>query len=300
MKKVGDLISYANIDNMKQESVYMLSKEKHIQDFLRKNGLKPSIIFDYWVEFLDFNDDYYQCLNCKGLNNCLKDNIGLKKTLVYSEGQVHLDLSACEFGKSIERRREIEKQYIVKNVNDDLIFTDITSLDMVKNIASQSVNNKNAFMNVVACAKTESFKGLYLYGSIESDKTRLFAGMAYELAKKDKTIAFVHFPTYLIELKNSFSSGENTFALDKLMNAQYLILDSIGEENVTAWSRDEILLTVLSYRLLNNLPTFFTSIYTFKELLDIYTLKAKDNSDKIRAKTLVSKIKALTTEIKID
>ena len=44
MKKVGDMIKSANIDNMKQESVYMLSKEKHIQEFLRHSGLKPSVI----------------------------------------------------------------------------------------------------------------------------------------------------------------------------------------------------------------------------------------------------------------
>ncbi len=300
MKKVGQMIKNTNIDNMKQESVYMLSKEKHIQEFLKNNGLKPSDIFDYWVEFLDYNDDYHQCLKCSGLHECTKDNIGLKKDLAYRENAVSLELSTCIFARGMARKRDIEKQYVVKNVSDDLLFTDIKSLNIVKNIGTMPANTTKAVSAVVDCAALKSFKGLFLYGSIESEKTKLFAGMACELAKKGKEIGFVHFPTYLLDLKSSFSSGENTYAIDKLMNAEYLILDSIGEENVTPWSRDEILLTVLSYRLLNNLPTFFTSMYTFKELEEIYKLKVKDSSDKIRAKTLVSKIKALSYEVMID
>ena len=117
------------------------------------------------------------------------------------------------------------------------------------------------------------------------------------LAKKDKQIGFIHFPTYLIDLKASFSSGDNAYAMDKLLKVDYLLLDEIGEENITAWSRDEILLTILSYRLLNHLPTFFTSLYGYSELKKVYTLK---KGDEIRANTIISKLKALSIEIMLD
>ena len=81
------------------------------------------------------------------------------------------------------------------------------------------------------------------------------------------------------------------------MKVDYLFLDDIGEENVTAWSRDEILLTILSYRLLNRLPTFFTSMYGYKDLNKVYTIK---KGDEIRANTLTSKMKALSIEIMLD
>lgn len=67
------------------------------------------------------------------------------------------------------------------------------------------------------------------------------------------------------------------------------MLDGIGEENITAWSRDEILLTILSYRLLNHLPTFFTSMYGYKDLENVYTIKKSDIGDKIRARTIIQK-----------
>ena len=130
-----------------------------------------------------------------------------------------------------------------------------------------------------------------------SGKTTLLAGLMNSLAKKDKQIGFIHFPTYLIDLKASFSSGDNEYAMDKLLKVDYLLLDELGEENITAWSRDEILLTILSYRLLNHLPTFFTSMYGYNELKKVYTLK---KGDEIRANTIISKLKALSIEIMLD
>ena len=81
------------------------------------------------------------------------------------------------------------------------------------------------------------------------------------------------------------------------LKVDYLLLDELGEENITAWSRDEILLTILSYRLLNHLPTFFTSMYGYNELKKVYTLK---KGDEIRANTIISKLKALSIEIMLD
>lgn len=300
MIKVSDIVKSNDIDNMKQESVYMLSKQKHIQEFLKANGLKPSIINDYWVEFLDFNDDYNQCLNCSGLNQCPKDTVGLKKSLVYLDHNISLELSSCVYGKSFEKRRDIEKLYVIKNISDELLYTDFKSLDIVKGLKEQSVNNINTVRAVINTINTDnSNKGLFVYG-IDITKTKLLAGMALELVKKGKKVGFIHFPTYLLDLKASFSSSDSSNTVDKLMKVPYLIIDSIGEENVTAWSRDEILVSVLSYRLLNNLPTYFTSMYTLKELISIYTLNNRDTSDKLRAKTLVSKIKALSEEFMID
>lgn len=45
-----------------------------------------------------------------------------------------------------------------------------------------------------------------------------------------------------------------------------LLLDDIGAETVTNWSRDEILGTILQYRMENNLSTFITSNLNISEL----------------------------------
>lgn len=297
MIKIGDMLEQPEIQKMKQESIYALSKEKHIQEFLKTYHLNTSIMEDYWVEFLDYSDDYQLCQGCQSLDSCRKDNQGMKKNLVYRDGEIVLELESCLYGKALERKRLLLEKFVITNVNDDILLTDLPSLDIVKKANSLSPNGQNTLGHILKYLQTPSDKGLFLHGEMGTGKTTLLAGLMNSLAKKGKEIGFIHFPTYLIDLKASFSTGDNEYAMERLMKVDYLLLDGIGEENVTAWSRDEILLTILSYRLLNHLPTFFTSMYGYKDLKKVYTMK---KGDELRAKTIISKLKALSIEIMLD
>ena len=297
MIKIGDMLEQPEIQKMKRESIYALSKEKNIQEFLKTYHLNTSIMDDYWVEFLDYNDDYQLCQGCQSLQNCRKDNQGMKKNLVYRDGEVILELESCLYGKALERRRLLLEKFVITNVNDDIRLTDLTSLEIVKKANSLSPNGQNTLGHILKYLQEPNDKGLFLHGEMGTGKTTLLAGLMNSLAKKGKEIGFIHFPTYLIDLKASFSTGDTEYAMERLMKVDYLLLDGIGEENVTVWSRDEILLTILSYRLLNHLPTFFTSMYGYKDLKKVYTIK---KGDEIRANTIISKLKALSIEIMLD
>ena len=297
MIKIGDMLEQPEIQKMKRESIYALSKEKNIQEFLKTYHLNTSIMDDYWVEFLDYNDDYQLCQGCQSLQNCRKDNQGMKKNLVYRDGEVILELESCLYGKALERRRLLLEKFVITNVNDDILLTDLTSLEIVKKANSLSPNGQNTLGHILKYLQEPNDKGLFLHGEMGTGKTTLLAGLMNSLAKKGKEIGFIHFHTYLIDLKASFSTGDTEYAMERLMKVDYLLLDGIGEENVTVWSRDEILLTILSYRLLNHLPTFFTSMYGYKDLKKVYTIK---KGDEIRANTIISKLKALSIEIMLD
>lgn len=296
MIKVGDMMSMPKMDDMKKDSLLSLSKEKHIQKFLRENHLDTSIMNDYWVELLDYDNDYKTCINCPSLENCPKDSQGMKKNLVYRDGDIVLELESCHYGKRWEEKRLLLEKFVITNVNDEMMLTDLTKLDVLRK-QNLTDNEKIALAQIMKYMKTPTHQGFFLHGEMGCGKTTLLAGLMNALAKKGKEIGFIHFPTYLIDLKASFSHGGNEYALERLMKVEYLLLDGIGEENVTPWSRDEILLTILSYRLLNHLPTFFTSMYGYKDLNKVYTIK---KGDEIRANTLTSKMKALSIEIMLD
>ncbi|MBR6072899.1 MAG: primosomal protein DnaI, partial [Bacilli bacterium] len=72
----------------------------------------------------------------------------------------------------------------------------------------------------------------------------------------------------------------------------------IGAESVTAWSRDEVLQTILQYRMDEELPTFFTSNLTIDEL-ERHLSETKDNIDKVKARRIIERIKQLTDDIEI-
>lgn len=299
MIKVGEMIQTPQMNDMKKESLLSLSKEKHIQNFFKQNHLDMALMSEYWVELLDFNDDYKLCDNCPSLEKCPKDNQGMRKRLACYEGEIVLELESCLYGKQWENKRLLLEKFVITNVNEDMLLTDLKSLGILKK-EQLTDNEKRALAYIRKYEKDLSDQGLFLHGEIGSGKTTLLAGLMNSLAKKGKEIGFIHFPTYLVDLKASFSSGGNEYALEKLMKVEYLLLDGIGEENITPWSRDEILLTILSFRLLNHLPTFFTSMYGYKDLENVYTIKKSDSGDKIRAKTIIQKMKALSKEIMLD
>ena len=76
------------------------------------------------------------------------------------------------------------------------------------------------------------------------------------------------------------------------------MIDDIGAENVSAWGRDEILGTLLQYRMNENLPTFFTSNLNIDEL-ESHLAVTKDNNDKVKARRIIERIKYLTYDIEI-
>ena len=99
-------------------------------------------------------------------------------------------------------------------------------------------------------------KGLYLYGSFGCGKSYLVAAMFNELAKENIKSAIIFWPEYLRDLKDSFNSTYKNEFSDKfnlIKKAPLLLIDDIGAESVTSWSRDEILCPLLQYRMDENL-----------------------------------------------
>ena len=77
------------------------------------------------------------------------------------------------------------------------------------------------------------------------------------------------------------------------MNVEILLLDDIGAEYLTEWSRDEILEPILNYRMENNLATFFTSNYSIDELEKHFSL----GGNSLRSRRILDRIKTLAKEV---
>ena len=78
--------------------------------------------------------------------------------------------------------------------------------------------------------------------------------------------------------------------MESIRTLDYLVIDDLGGENVTPWSRDEVLSSIITYRIQNQKPTFYTSEYGKEELMKIYTLRIKDARDKIKVERLLQSI----------
>ena len=97
-------------------------------------------------------------------------------------------------------------------------------------------------------------------------------------------------------MKEDFSLVEDK--VNYLKNVDILLIDDIGAENVTAWGRDEILGTILQYRMNNKLSTFFTSNLTLEEL-EVHLSLSKNSEDKVKARRIIERIKELTENLEL-
>ncbi len=95
-------------------------------------------------------------------------------------------------------------------------------------------------------------------------------------------------------IKESFDSDySERFYLIK--NTPLLLLDDIGAEYLTPWSRDEVLEPILQYRMDQNLPTFFTSNYNIQALEKHLTLF----DDRVKAKRIIERILQVSEEVEL-
>ena len=140
-------------------------------------------------------------------------------------------------------------------------------------------------------------KGLYLSGNFGSGKSYLVSAMINELVKDGYKGALIYYPEFLRSLKASFGKDFDE-QFNYVKKSDLLLIDDIGAENISAWSRDEILGPIIQYRMDEKLPTFFTSNLSIEEL-EVHLSESKDKIDKIKAKRIIERIKFITDDLKL-
>ena len=183
---------------------------------------------------------------------------------------------------------KFEVSKTVRNAKMSEIYTnDKNRIDLIKWVTKFIKDYKEG----------KTTKGLYLSGSFGSGKSYIISAMMNELVKDGFSCAMIYYPEFLRILKSSFKTDfEDQF--DYARKSDLLLLDDIGAENITDWSRDEILGPILQYRMDNNLATFFTSNLT-KDELEIHLSEGKQSIDKLKAKRIIERINYLTDELKL-
>lgn len=135
-------------------------------------------------------------------------------------------------------------------------------------------------------------RGLFISGANGVGKTHMLAAIAKEFYTKKKRTTIVFFPELIRDLK------QNPFGADKvvrhLQKTPILMIDDIGSEMQTSFSRDEILLPVLNARMNNRMITFFTSNLDMAGLEHHFTQSQYGENEPIKAKRIIERILALS------
>lgn len=162
--------------------------------------------------------------------------------------------------RAVERR--IRSLYMPKQVVDANLadfYTDEESRQLALVEAYQFLNNYPP-------KSGERVKGLFIHGSFGTGKSYLLGALAKELALKGISTTLVYLPEFMREVKQSISDNTVGEKIQFAKETEVLMLDDIGAESMTAWTRDEVLGAILQFRMQEELPTFFSSNYNMDQL----------------------------------
>lgn len=229
------------------------------------------------------------CKNCKSLAECKNETPGFAYSVRKKDKSLEFYLEACPYYKKEEYKENVKLFDLPLSLkNADL-----------KDVYKDDKNRMTALKAINKFLKDfdKNPKGIFLSGSFGSGKTYLLAALFNEMAKQGVNSIIVHTPELMRSLKDSFKDDYKE-RFHELKTTPLLLLDDIGAENITKWSRDEVLSPILQYRMDQKLPTFFTSNFTLKDLEEHFQIE-NGSLEKINARRIVERIKELSEFIEL-
>lgn len=293
MESVGDVLKRQPSRFHYQDLVQKIMKDPDVAAFIQQESLSPEELNRSISKFNQYITERDKFL--RGDTDYIAK--GYKPILVMNHG--YADVSYEETPELIAAEKEAAIKNRLKLINlpaslKKVSFADVDADDEKRfTVFQRLVEFSEAYPTVR--------KGLYLYGDFGVGKSFMVAALAHDLSeKRGVSSTLLHYPSFVIDVKNAIGDGNVKTLVDELKLSEVLILDDIGAEQSTAWVRDEILQVILQYRMQENLPTFFTSNFDFEDL-EKHFAKVKQGPDETwEARRVMERIRYLAEETRLE
>ena len=282
----------ANIEKTYREKlIEELKKDQDICQLLKDNNWSKEVIEQNVISFSDWLSQNKQCANCQGLYMCCKQIKGYK---MYLDGNFNEILIPCNYKTQDEQLYAHQKNYLICDLSRQSLLNDLDNISLA--------DEDEYYCQIVDICKDwlehQPLKGMYLQGKLGVGKTYLASCISNGLTKKGYKAAFVNVPRLCVDLKSNMTEKDYIDdKIRKMRNAYILVLDDIGAENLTAWFRDEILFTILDYRMENKKRTIFTSNCDLDSLKNRLSKVGYGTDDEVKGARIIERIKVLSKVI---
>ncbi len=296
MKSIKDLIKLSSeeVNILKQNYIKKLDN-RDFSELVNILNTSDDILMQYTSQLEDSSLEFHNCKGCKGLTECKNKIKGYMYTPKVEHDKIIFSYVACNYQQKKDHDTKYQENVylfeVPKKVKEaslkDLYKNDKNRVEFMKYVKTfiEGLTNKN------------NPKGIYLHGSYGTGKTYLIAALFNELAKKNIKSAIIYVPEFLRVLKSSFGTDfEEKY--DYIKRVPLLLLDDIGAEYLTPWARDEIIGTILQYRMDEDLPTFFTSNMNLKQLEEHFSMTS-NGKEEVKARRMIERIRDLTNEFEL-
>ena len=293
MESVGDVLKRQPSRFHYQDLVQKIMKDPDVAAFIQQESLTPEELNRSISKFNQYITERDKFL--RGDTDYIAK--GYKPILVMNHG--YADVSYEETPELIAAEKEAAIKKRLNLINFPSSLKNVSFLDVYRDdvrcltVLNRMIKFVNDYPN--------NLKGLYLYGDFGVGKSFMVAALAHDLSeKRGVSSTLLHYPSFVIDVKNAIGDGNVKTLVDEIKMAEVLILDDIGAEQSTAWVRDEILQVILQYRMQEDLPTFFTSNFNFEDLEKHFAKGKNGNDETWEARRVMERIRYLAEETRLE
>ena len=219
---------------------------------------------------------------------------GYEPILTMNEGYADVTYKETRQLKEQQEQEAVSKRINLVSLPQSyrkITFADIALDDVAR------VDTFETLVDFVANYPSPDQKGLYIYGDMGVGKSFMLAAMAHELSETKKVATtIIHYPSFAIDVRNGIKDNSVKEQIDAVKEAEVLVLDDIGAEQFSSWIRDDVLQVILQYRMIEELPTFFTSNYSFADL-EAKLSNGRQGDETWQAKRVMERIRFLAKEV---
>ena len=289
MESVGDVLKRQPSRFHYQDLVQKIMKDPDVAAFIQQESLTPEELnrsiskFNQYIterdKFLHGDTDYIAK--------------GYKPILVMNHGYADVSYEETPELIAAEKEAAIKNRLKLINLPASLRKASLAQVDL------DDLGRLPVFEKLLAFVEQYPAirKGLYLYGDFGVGKSFMVAALAHDLSeKRGVSSTLLHYPSFVIDVKNAINTGQVKEMLDQVKKAEILILDDIGAEQMSPWVRDEVLQVILQHRMQEILPTFFTSNFNFEDL-ERHFATSRNGDETWQAKRVMERIKFLAKEV---
>ena len=293
MESVGDVLKRQPSRFHYQDLVQKIMKDPDVAAFIQQESLTPEELNRSISKFNQYITERDKFL--RGDTDYIAK--GYKPILVMNHGYADVSYEETPELIAAEKEAAIKNRLKLINLPASLKQASLAQVDL------DDLGRLPVFEKLLAFVEQYPTirKGIYLYGDFGVGKSFMVAALAHDLSeKRGVSSTLLHYPSFVIDVKNAIGDGNVKTLVDELKLSEVLILDDIGAEQSTAWVRDEILQVILQYRMQENLPTFFTSNFNFEDLEKHFAKGKHGNDETWEARRVMERIRYLAEETRLE
>ncbi|WP_028778771.1 primosomal protein DnaI [Shimazuella kribbensis] len=240
--------------------------------------------------------DQEQCSGCKGLETCPNMVEGHCSQLVEYGGFIDLQMKKCrmlEMYESQQRRKRLIKSHKIPKDVLEATFQSIQMDEARMQAITEVIGYSRKFKDELPAT------GLYLHGSFGTGKSYLAGALMNHLSEIGIDSYMAYVPDFIQAVYATFKEGTTNELIEDIKQVKVLILDDIGAETLSQWSRDDFLGNVLQHRMADRLPTIFTSNLTLDELETHLSYTSKGPREPLKAGRIMERIRHYTKPVQV-